>query len=282
MEEVLIECDQCNGTGWINGVRCGCVEADDDAQARRQQMAVCPVTAPRTASGAHNALCLRRDMHLRQDIQTPPKFMQRLPVDKRGYPVPAFVEWIGGEPEFRAMNPRFMAKAINQRLCWTCGNPLYTEEVFVIGPMCAINRVSSEPPSHRECALYAALNCPFLSKPQMVRRKDGLPVERKAAGIMIERNPGVTLLYYTRRHRLISSPVIPEAGANHAGVLFSLGRPFRTDWYARGRAATRAEILESMDGGMELLLGTAAQHDGPEGVEMVKRQYEEAVRLVPR
>ena len=283
MADTLIDCDQCNGTGWTNGVRCGCSEADDDAQARRQQMAVCPVTAPRTASGAHHALCLRRDMHLRQDIQTPPKFMRDLPIDKRGYPVPAFVDWIGGEPEFRAMNPRFMVKAIKQRLCWTCGQPLYSEEVFVIGPMCAVNRVSSEPPSHRECALYAALNCPFLSKPQMVRRKDGLPADfgKEAAGVMIERNPGVTLLYYTRRHRLISSPEMPEAGA-HAGILFQLGRPFKTEWYARGRPATRAEVLESIESGMKLLQATAEAHDGPEGVELLQHQYDEAMRLVPR
>ena len=273
MPETLIECDQCNGTGWINGVRCGCGEADDDAQARRQQMGVCPVAAPQ------EAVCPAHQ--LRRDIAEPPRFMQRLPIDKRGYPVPAFVDWVGGEPEFRAMNPRFLVKAINQRLCWTCGQPLYGEEVFVIGPMCAVNRVSSEPPSHRECALYAALNCPFLSKPQMVRRKDGLPEDRKAAGVMIERNPGVTLLYYTRRHRLIASPEMPEAGA-HAGVLFSLGRPFKTEWYARGRPATRAEVMESINSGLELLRAITAQHDGPEGLALLDQQYADAMRLLPR
>lgn len=275
MAETLIDCDQCDGTGWTNGVRCGCVEADDDAQARRQQMGVCPVAAPQ------EAVCPAHQR--RRDIAEPPRFMQKLPIDKRGYPVPAFVDWIGGEPEFRAMNPRFLVKAINQRLCWTCGQPLYGEEVFVIGPMCAVNRVSSEPPSHRECALYAALNCPFLSKPQMVRRKDGLPGDfgKNAAGVMIERNPGVTLLYYTRRHKLIASPEMPEAGA-HAGVLFSLGRPFKTEWYARGRPATRAEVLESIESGLAILRGHAEAHDGPEGVELLQRQYDEALKLVPR
>jgi len=266
MAETLTDCDQCHGTGWISGVRCGCREDDDDAQARRQQMGVCPV--------AHQ---------LRQDVQTPPSFMRHLPIDKRGYPVPWFVDWIKGEPEFRAMDPRHLVKAINQRLCWTCGKPLYQEEVFVIGPMCAINRISSEPPSHRECALYAATNCPFLSKPQMVRRKDGLPADfgKNAAGVMIERNPGVTLLYYTRRHRLIASPEMPEKGA-HAGVLFQLGRPFKTEWYARGRPATRAEVMESINSGMELLRASAAQHDGPEGVAQLESQYAEAMRLLPR
>jgi hypothetical protein len=261
MPQAVTYCDQCDGTGWIKGTRCGCHEEDDAAQERRKQMAVCP-------------------HQLRHDVEPPPRFMQHLPIF-RGYPVPAFVEWIGGEPEFRAMNPRHLLKAINQRLCWTCGNPLYGEEVFVIGPMCAVNRISSEPPSHRECALYAAKNCPFLSRPQMVRRTDGLPEERTAAGVMVERNPGVTLLYYTRRHTLISSPRIPEAGAN-AGVLFELGRPFKVEWYARGRPATRAEILESINSGIDQLRAIAEKHDGPEGMKMLDAQVAQAMRLLPR
>ena len=295
MAETLTDCDQCDGNGWINGVRCGCREDDDDAQARRQQMGVCPVApeiippwlgecmeeASKFIGDGAAGVCPVAPQ-LRHDVQPPPRFMQHLPLS-RGYPVPWFVDWINGEPEFRAMDPRHLVKAINQRLCWTCGKPLYTEEVFVIGPMCAINRVSSEPPNHRECALYAATNCPFLSKPQMVRRKDGLPADfgKNAAGVMNERNPGVTLLYYTRRHHLIASPEMPEKGA-HAGVLFSLGRPFKTEWYIRGRPATRAEVLEPFNSGMEILRASAVQHDGPEGVALLESQYAEAMRLLPR
>jgi hypothetical protein len=207
--------------------------------------------------------------------------MQRLPIDKRGYPVPWFVEWINGEPEFRAMNPSHLVRAINERLCWTCGEALFSEEVFVIGPMCAVNRISAEPPSHRECAIYSAINCPFLSRPQMIRRKDGLPEDRHAPGIMVERNPGVTLLYYTRRHTLISAPESAAQGS-HAGVLFQLGRPFKTDWYARGRPATRAQVLESLESGITLLRTIAQDNDGPEGLILLERQTEEAMRLLPR
>jgi len=39
---VSTDCDQCNGTGWIGSVRCGCMEADDHAQARRQHMGLEP------------------------------------------------------------------------------------------------------------------------------------------------------------------------------------------------------------------------------------------------
>ena len=218
---------------------------------------------------------------LRPDITEPPRFMQHLPIDKRGYPVPWFVDWINGEPEFRAMDMRKFRAAINGRLCWTCGTPLFKEEVFVIGPMCAVNRISSEPPSHRECAEYAAVNCPFLSKPHMHRRTDETFEEGKknAAGLMIERNPGVTLLWYTRRHHLLTVRNRPGAGD---GVLFQLGRPFNVRWFCRGRTATRAEVLESIDTGYPLLRDAAEKHDGPEGIAHLETQLVTAMRLVPR
>jgi hypothetical protein len=98
---------------------------------------------------------------------------------------------------------------------------------------------------------------------------------------MLERNPGVTLLYYTRWHKLISSPHLPEKGAQ-AGVLFRLGRPFKTEWYARGRPATRAEILESIETGLPKLRGIAEQHDGPDGEAELEKRITEATRLLPK
>jgi hypothetical protein len=217
---------------------------------------------------------------LRADIAEPPRFMQRLPIDRRGYPVPWFVDWINGEPEFRAVAPGKIRKAVNDRLCWVCGTPLFREEVFVIGPMCAVNRISSEPPSHRECATYAAMNCPFLAKPQMVRRKDGLPEKLPPAGVMVERNPGVTLLWFTRRYRVMN--VQGRPGIAGAGILFQIGRPFRVEWYARGRNATAAEIRESIESGLPLLREAAAKYDGPEGMAHLEVQITNARRLVPR
>lgn len=222
--------------------------------------------------------CPHTNPALRPDIAEPPRSMQKLPIDSRGYPVPWFVDWINGEPEFRAMDPRKFKAAINDRLCWTCGNKLFSEEIFVIGPMCAVNRISSEPPSHRECALYAAKNCPFLSKPQMHRRKDGLEI-LPAPGMMIERNPGVTLLWYTRRHELQTVRNRPGAAD---GILFRIGRPFKVEWYCRGRAATRGEVLDSVESGIPLLREAAEKYDGPEGIAYLEAQITEARRLLPR
>lgn len=217
---------------------------------------------------------------MRSDLPPLPNLMSNLPVDKRGYPVPWFVKWIDGEPEFRAMDPIKYWQAVRKRLCWVCGNPLWREIVFTIGPMCAVNRISSEPPSHRECAKYSAMGCPFLSKPQMVRREGGLPeAPANVGGVMIARNPGVTLLWYTYRYEHIETP---KRGPSDAGFLFHIGRAFKVEWYCRGRLASRAEVIEAMESGLPTLREVAAKYDGPEQMAVVERQIAEAYRLLPR
>jgi hypothetical protein len=173
-----------------------------------------------------------------------PHFMRGLPLDKRGYPVPWFVEWVNGEPEFRAMSVQKLHAAIKQRLCWVCGKKLFPEMVFVVGPMCTATRISPEAPCHRECALFAALSCPFLSKPQMTRRRNDLPTDIQMADGLNPRNPGATVLWFTRRFDLVQ---------NGRSVLFRMGRSFRVDWYANGRAATPEEALEAFEQSMTAL-----------------------------
>src|SRR5690242_2247182 len=112
---------------------------------------------------------------LRPELEQPlPDRIARLPLDERGYPVPWFVDWVDGKPEFRAMDPAKWKRAVKERLCWVCGDRLGVLLVFPIGPMCGINRTTAEPPSHRDCALWSVRNCPFLSRPHMVRREDAL------------------------------------------------------------------------------------------------------------
>ena len=218
-----------------------------------------------------------------------PARIARLPVDARGFPVPWFVEWLhpdgkpfasisdpvrpGDYPDFRVVDARKMRLAVRNRLCWVCGGPLGRHLAFVIGPMCAVNKTSGEPPSHRECALFSATACPFLSKPQMVRRKNDLPDEiSKPAGTMIERNPGVTLLWYTRRHELIR---------DRNGYLWRLGRPFKMEWFCRGRPATREEVMGSIESGLPALQEVATKQ-GYGAVAELEAQTAAALRYVPR
>lgn len=201
-----------------------------------------------------------------------PDRFKRLPIDHRGFPVPRFVAMIDGQWDFRVIKPGYIAFCHNQRRCWLCGEPLGKWKAFVIGPMCAINRINSEPPSHYECANFSCRACPFLTHPRRKRDEHDLPKgTHDPAGIMITRNPGVACLWVTDSYKLY--PV-------DNGVLFRLGKPDRVEWWAHGRAATRDEVLESIDSGYPLLLAEAKK-DGPEGLAELKKAREAIGKLLP-
>lgn len=202
--------------------------------------------------------------------------MRGLPVH-RGYPVPKFVAWINGEPDFRVMSNTHFKACLQFRLCWLCGEKLGANIAFVIGPMCAVNRVSSEPPSHRECAIFGATACPFLARPEARRREAGLPEHKPAAGCSIQRNPGVALVWVTRNAKAFNTPREEGIGT---GVLFDVGQPQETLWFARGRAATREEVQQSVDEGMPALLGMA-ESDGPVVLSQLRVMAERATLLFP-
>lgn len=220
----------------------------------------------------------------RPDIETPPETMRGLPVD-RGYPVPWFVAWVDGKPEFRCADGEKRQRAVTEKLCWVCGRPLGAPPrvvtpvvgferpvTFVIGPMCGVNRTTAEPPCHHECALYSAKNCPFLSKPQMVRREGGLPAHQNTGGEMIMRNPGVSLLWTTRGYA-----VFPDGAG---GWLIRIGKPLKTEWYALGQPATRAQVEESVRTGLPILVKMAEQ-EGPDALAELRRMEEFARRYWP-
>jgi hypothetical protein len=212
-----------------------------------------------------------------------PKRIQRLPKDRRGYPVPWFLAWMkdgrevsphaeGAEPDFRIIKHGARELAWRKGLCWICGEPMGVHKVYVIGPMCVINRTTMEPANHRDCAEYAAKACPFLVKPRMRRLPtDDLP-EKHVDGAMIERNPGATCLYET--------PLARPFKDGNGGWLIRLEDPVRVDWWAEGRHATRAEIEASIDGGYPLLLAEAKK-DGVRALAELARLTGAAMQLLP-
>lgn len=223
---------------------------------------------------------------LRPGLPLPPSHMRRLPIDARGYPVPWFVQWVEGEgdemrevlpgqgrPEFRMMDRGKWKRAVRDKLCWVCGAPLGKLYAFLIGPMCAVNRVSAEPPNHLECAEYSAINCPFMARPKAQRREAGLPEHPSAlGGIAIMRNPGVGLVWMTKSYKVEDD--------NMGGKIIRIGPPLNLEWFAEGRRATRAEILASIESGLPTLR-EVAQLDGPEGIAALERQVAVALELVP-
>jgi hypothetical protein len=201
-----------------------------------------------------------------------PASIRGLPIDPvRKVPVPWFVAWIDGKPEFRVADQAKEALAVRERRCWVCGGVLDNRVTFLIGPMCVVNRISSEPPSHPACAEYSARACPFLSRPNMVRREGGLPEERSCAGIMVERNPGVTCLWTAKSPGAAPFP-------NGPGTLYRLWEPTGLSWWAEGRAATRAEVDASVESGLPILR-QMAERQAPAAVALLAKMIREAEPL---
>lgn len=221
---------------------------------------------------------------LRKELPTPlPSRIQRLPVDARGYPVPVFVQWFHadkdrtpcepgeGIPDFRVVDSRVTERSRVFHLCFICGQQLGTYKSFVAGSMCAVSGTSAEPPQHLDCATWSVQACPFLARPHARRR----PVEAEkqtvhAPGIMLERNPGVSIVW-TSRH--------PRPFRAGDGVLWRMGKPEHVEWWAQGRRATRAEAMESIDSGMPSLVELAERQRG--GVERLELDLRAVYPLLP-
>lgn len=207
-----------------------------------------------------------------------PPAIAALPRDERGYPVPWFVAWVDGKPEFRCADTPKYALAARRKLCWVCGTPLDPKQhVFVIGPMCALTRTTSEPPCHAECATFSALNCPFLCKPKAVRRDANMPddaSESPGPGFALMRNPGVTCLWYCRGFQTF------RATHGQAGTLFHLPGAAMVRWYCQGRKATRGEIMESIETGLPALQ-ELADLQGGDAPDALRRTVANGLKLVP-
>jgi hypothetical protein len=204
-----------------------------------------------------------------------PKRIAALPRDPlRGYPVPFFVAQIDGQYDFRIADEQKRIRCIQERLCWICGQPFGRYLSFVIGPMCAVNRISADPPMHRECAEYSVKVCPFLLNPAQRRNPKKIPegFDKDVPGVMIPRNPGVQLLWTTTAYKLV-----PD---QKGYLLFGVGPISALHWYAQGRDATRAEVMDSFESGLAILR-QIAKADGLLAERALEKAIIDAVKLLP-
>lgn len=172
-------------------------------------------------------------------------------------PVPWFVAWPDGKADFRVLDERKLICAVQERRCLVCGEPLGEELAFPVGPMCVVNRVSAEPPSHPECVRWSQQVCPFLAQPSMARRDAGLPAEAQSpGGVMLRRNPGVSISYVTPSYEVVPVP---------NGVVFGMGEALRIECYREGRPATQDEVATSLAEGLPTLFQVAAS-EGPDAL----------------
>lgn len=201
-----------------------------------------------------------------------PQFLSTRPRDSRGFIVPYFVTWHkdgrhvpelteGAEPDFRVANTERWINCVRFRWCWLCGKPLGRHLAFLIGPMCAITHTTSEPPEHKQCGEYAALVCPFMTRPRMRRNDSPFPVTIRAdaPGYHLDRNPGASALVTAKTYSVFK----PHTGGK--GRLIRIGEFESVEWYAEGRRATRAEVDASIESGAPSLWELAKrQGDGAE------------------
>lgn len=184
---------------------------------------------------------------VRPDMRTNmPRRIAALRVDRRGYPVPWFVQEVEGrEPDFRIVDSHKLRQALRFSRCWICGGPLGVNKTFVVGPMCVVSRVSAEPPAHAECALFAAHFCPFLALPHAKRREANLPEHAATNPSHLLHNPGVIAVWTTRRFTTFR---------NAGSLLCRFAEPVSVQWFAEGRHATRDEVIAGFEKGLPALL----------------------------
>jgi hypothetical protein len=217
---------------------------------------------------------------LESDVTTPapPPRIARLPKDKHGRPVPWFVAFIEGVPDFRIVAQGKVIEAARFEKCFVCGEGLGRRVTFPVGPMSTVNRTAPEPPTHKECALYAVVACPFLARPGMRRRQAGLPegltLETHGPGVTAAHNPGVTALWTTRSRSSFAD--------DKGGLLFRMGDPDEVVWFAEGRPATRAEVAASLDEEHQLLRQLVEQAPGSaHEVAALQAAYTQALQHLP-
>lgn len=104
-----------------------------------------------------------------------PARMARLPLDKRGYPIPwNTATGKGNVPLFIINDTHRHLAALEFELCGICSDPLDRVRWFVGGPGSAFHPDGwyQDLPLHHECAHYALAVCPWLALPVYTRRID--------------------------------------------------------------------------------------------------------------
>lgn len=206
-----------------------------------------------------------------------PDSMALLPRDDRGFPVPMFVKWIDGKPDFRILKDGYRAKCVRENICWLCGCKLGLKKWFVLGPMCTVTRTTSEPPSHKLCAEFAAKNCPFLTKPMAKRDTKGIEhLQDTMPGVTIHRNPGATAIWMTTNYQCFE---VKGDGLSTAGWLITVGEPMDMTAWAHGRKATKDEFMASIESGLPTLMGVA-EKEGPAAVRELKKMYADYLKNI--
>lgn len=164
-------------------------------------------------------------------IEMPPR-VAALPRDARGYPIPHAVMYdAAGVPDFRVIDPQKWVRAAQLRRCGVCGETLGSHLAFVGGPLSMANRLFSDLPMHRDCAIYALRTCPFLAAPKFMYAR-ALPDGTKVSANVSPERPERFGLGICRDYHLGRLP---------DGEIVLRAQPFRQiDWWCKGEQEIEA------------------------------------------
>jgi hypothetical protein len=212
-------------------------------------------------------------MSVRLNFPEMPKRISSLPVSEKGYPVPFFVSYFDGKPDFRIMDQAKMHRCVRDGLCWICGQKLGRHKAFSSGPLLAVSKLSAEPPSHVDCAVFAAQTCPFMLLPKSKRREANKPKEARVMGgdVIMERNPGATLVWITHSYSIID---------HGDDVFFQIGEPSNVAWYSEGKLASRSAAKDALDGSVDASI-EKMMVDNPRQVANLKESALNADQYLP-
>lgn len=126
------------------------------------------------------------------DVPGSPPWIETLPKDARGFPVPAEAPWLDGEPQTSAGNlARSILLALNAA-CAVCGLPLTPDSLvyraFAQSDAATIRGWEREVatdlngPTHMSCIFYSAFACPYLAHAKARLSPDTMFPERSRRG----------------------------------------------------------------------------------------------------
>ena len=137
-----------------------------------------------------------------------PKFLSHLKTDERGYPIPFFVAYVNGVPDFRMLSEEKQIRCMEKKLCSVCGKKLFEYFYFITGPRGLENGTHSDPPMHRDCAEYSLKMCPHLyyQRATINDREDYYKERRARNEVGIQTKPNEIFLIKADKCKLTPVP----------------------------------------------------------------------------
>lgn len=153
-----------------------------------------------------------------------PENIANLPKDSRGYPIPFFVAWVKGVPQFHLADPNKAVQCYKNRLCWVCGERLDQIVAFVGGPLSCDGGSFADAACHVECAEFSAKYCPHLATPNAKRRQSDIPATAPTG--FTTKHPEKIGVYITTGYRMINTP---------GGFIFRAESALDIRWFREGQ-----------------------------------------------